>query len=93
MARIIMVPIQYPGKYISAGKAYEHVFGHMVAMDISDRGGRPPGGLRRHGLVCRQSARETAPTSCSTSLEYPFILPAILDQGVDDEVCKFRAFA
>jgi 2,4-diketo-3-deoxy-L-fuconate hydrolase len=32
------------GKYISAPRAYEHVFGYMVAMDISDRGGRPPGG-------------------------------------------------
>jgi 2-keto-4-pentenoate hydratase/2-oxohepta-3-ene-1,7-dioic acid hydratase in catechol pathway len=32
------------GKYISASRAYEHVFGYMVAMDISDRGGRPPGG-------------------------------------------------
>ena len=32
------------GKYISAGRAYDHVFGYMVAMDISDRGGRPAGG-------------------------------------------------
>jgi 2-keto-4-pentenoate hydratase/2-oxohepta-3-ene-1,7-dioic acid hydratase in catechol pathway len=32
------------GKYISAARAYDHVFGYMVAMDISDRGGRPPGG-------------------------------------------------
>ncbi len=32
------------GKYISASRAYDHVFGYMVAMDISDRGGRPPGG-------------------------------------------------
>ena len=32
------------GKYISAGRAYDHVFGYMVAMDISDRGGRPQGG-------------------------------------------------
>ena len=31
------------GKYISADRAYDHVFGYMVAMDISDRGGRPPG--------------------------------------------------
>jgi 2-keto-4-pentenoate hydratase/2-oxohepta-3-ene-1,7-dioic acid hydratase in catechol pathway len=34
------------GKYISAERAYDHVFGYMVAMDISDRGGRPPGGAR-----------------------------------------------
>ena len=27
------------GKYISASRAYDHVFGYMVAMDISDRGG------------------------------------------------------
>ena len=33
------------GKYIAAGNAYDHVFGYMVAMDISDRGGRPPGGF------------------------------------------------
>ncbi len=33
------------GKYISAGRAYDHVFGYTVAMDISDRGGRPPGGF------------------------------------------------
>jgi 2-keto-4-pentenoate hydratase/2-oxohepta-3-ene-1,7-dioic acid hydratase in catechol pathway len=32
------------GKYISAHRAYDHVFGYMIAMDISDRGGRPPGG-------------------------------------------------
>ena len=34
------------GKYISARRAYDHVFGYMVAMDVSDRGGRPPGGSR-----------------------------------------------
>ncbi len=33
------------GKYISAARAYDYVFGYMVAMDISDRGGRPPGGF------------------------------------------------
>ena len=33
------------GKYISASRAYDHVFGYMVALDISDRGGRPPGGF------------------------------------------------
>lgn len=33
------------GKYISSSRAYDHVFGYMVAMDISDRGGRPPGGF------------------------------------------------
>ena len=32
------------GKYISARRAYDHVFGYMGAMDVSDRGGRPPGG-------------------------------------------------
>ncbi len=32
------------GKYISADRAYDHVFGYMVAMDVSARGGRPPGG-------------------------------------------------
>ena len=33
------------GKYISAHRAYDYVFGYMVAMDVSDRGGRPPGGF------------------------------------------------
>ena len=33
-------------KYVSANDAEEHVFGYMVTMDISDRGGRPPGGAR-----------------------------------------------
>jgi 2-keto-4-pentenoate hydratase/2-oxohepta-3-ene-1,7-dioic acid hydratase in catechol pathway len=32
------------GKYISADEAETYVFGYMVTMDISDRGGRPPGG-------------------------------------------------
>lgn len=32
------------GKYISANDAEQHVFGYMVTLDISDRGGRPPGG-------------------------------------------------
>ena len=31
-------------KYVSANDAEDHVFGYMVTMDISDRGGRPPGG-------------------------------------------------
>jgi 2-keto-4-pentenoate hydratase/2-oxohepta-3-ene-1,7-dioic acid hydratase in catechol pathway len=33
-------------KYVSANEAEDHVFGYMVTMDISDRGGRPPGGAR-----------------------------------------------
>lgn len=32
------------GKYVSANDAESHVFGYMVTLDISDRGGRPPGG-------------------------------------------------
>lgn len=31
-------------KYVSANDAETHVFGYMVTLDISDRGGRPPGG-------------------------------------------------
>ncbi len=31
-------------KYVSANDAEAHIFGYMVTMDISDRGGRPPGG-------------------------------------------------
>jgi 2-keto-4-pentenoate hydratase/2-oxohepta-3-ene-1,7-dioic acid hydratase in catechol pathway len=33
-------------KYVSAKNAENYVFGYMVTMDISDRGGRPPGGAR-----------------------------------------------
>jgi 2-keto-4-pentenoate hydratase/2-oxohepta-3-ene-1,7-dioic acid hydratase in catechol pathway len=33
------------GKYISATNAQDHVFGYMVSVDVSDRGGRPPGGF------------------------------------------------
>ncbi|MDA0679320.1 MAG: fumarylacetoacetate hydrolase family protein [Proteobacteria bacterium] len=33
-------------KYVSANDAEAHVFGYMVTMDISDRGGRPPGGAQ-----------------------------------------------
>lgn len=32
------------GKYISANDAEAHIFGYTVSLDISDRGGRPPGG-------------------------------------------------
>ena len=31
-------------KYVSANEAQDYVFGYMVTLDISDRGGRPPGG-------------------------------------------------
>lgn len=31
-------------KYVEAGNAQDHVFGYTVSIDVSDRGGRPPGG-------------------------------------------------
>jgi 2-keto-4-pentenoate hydratase/2-oxohepta-3-ene-1,7-dioic acid hydratase in catechol pathway len=31
-------------KYVQAADAQDHVFGYMVSIDVSDRGGRPPGG-------------------------------------------------
>ena len=31
-------------KYVSAEDAEDHIFGYTVTLDISDRGGRPPGG-------------------------------------------------
>ena len=31
-------------KYVTADEAEDHIFGYMVSLDISDRGGRPPGG-------------------------------------------------
>ena len=32
-------------KYVDANSAQDHVFGYMVSVDVSDRGGRPPGGF------------------------------------------------
>jgi 2-keto-4-pentenoate hydratase/2-oxohepta-3-ene-1,7-dioic acid hydratase in catechol pathway len=32
-------------RYVPAPKAEDHVFGYTVMLDISDRGGRPPGGF------------------------------------------------
>jgi 2-keto-4-pentenoate hydratase/2-oxohepta-3-ene-1,7-dioic acid hydratase in catechol pathway len=32
-------------KYVPADKAADHIFGYMVTIDVSDRGGRPPGGF------------------------------------------------
>jgi 2-keto-4-pentenoate hydratase/2-oxohepta-3-ene-1,7-dioic acid hydratase in catechol pathway len=32
-------------KYVSAEDAQDYVFGYMVTIDVSDRGGRPPGGF------------------------------------------------
>jgi 2-keto-4-pentenoate hydratase/2-oxohepta-3-ene-1,7-dioic acid hydratase in catechol pathway len=32
-------------RYVSAPRAPEHIFGYTVMLDISDRGGRPPGGF------------------------------------------------
>ena len=34
-----------PARYVAAPQAQEHVFGYTVMLDISDRGGRPPGGF------------------------------------------------
>ena len=33
-----------PAKYVSANDADAYIFGYMISLDISDRGGRPPGG-------------------------------------------------
>jgi len=33
-------------KYVSARNAQDYIFGYMVTVDISDRGGRPPGGFQ-----------------------------------------------
>lgn len=32
-------------RYVPASQAQDHVFGYMILIDISDRGGRPPGGF------------------------------------------------
>ena len=31
-------------KYVSANDAQDYIFGYLVSIDVSDRGGRPPGG-------------------------------------------------
>ena len=31
-------------RYVTAAEAQDHVFGYIVSIDVSDRGGRPPGG-------------------------------------------------
>ena len=31
-------------RYVSANDAQDYVFGYMVSIDVSDRGGRRPGG-------------------------------------------------
>ncbi|MGI9249677.1 MAG: fumarylacetoacetate hydrolase family protein [Pseudohongiellaceae bacterium] len=33
-----------PAKYVDATNAQDYIFGYIVTLDISDRGGRPPGG-------------------------------------------------
>ncbi|MXY17234.1 MAG: hypothetical protein F4Y57_09645 [Acidobacteria bacterium] len=40
-------------KYVSADDAQDYVFGYLVSIDVSDRGGRPPGGapFTSDGLV------------------------------------------
>lgn len=32
-------------KYVDAGNAQDYIFGYTVSIDVSDRGGRPPGGF------------------------------------------------
>ena len=34
-----------PARYVPAPRAPDHIFGYTVMLDISDRGGRPPGGF------------------------------------------------
>ncbi len=34
-----------PARYVPAPRALDHIFGYTVMLDISDRGGRPPGGF------------------------------------------------
>ena len=34
-----------PARYVPAPRAQDHIFGYTVMLDISDRGGRPPGGF------------------------------------------------
>ena len=37
--------ISRTARYVDANNAPDHVFGYMVTIDVSDRGGRPPGGF------------------------------------------------
>jgi len=46
-------------RYVAAPKAEEHVFGYTVMIDISDRGGRPPGGFSSGSDWFIQKGQET----------------------------------
>jgi 2-keto-4-pentenoate hydratase/2-oxohepta-3-ene-1,7-dioic acid hydratase in catechol pathway len=46
-------------RYVAAPKAEEHVFGYTVMIDISDRGGRPPGGFGSGSDWFIQKGQET----------------------------------
>ncbi|MGD2132100.1 MAG: fumarylacetoacetate hydrolase family protein [Maricaulaceae bacterium] len=54
--------------YVSAEDAEDHVFGYMVTLDISDRGGRPPGGLGGVDWFVMKGHRTFAPQG-------PWIVP------------------
>ena len=56
-------------KYVAAGEAENYVFGYMVSIDGSDRGGRPPGGYGSGSDWCGGKGHDTfAP-------EGPWIVP------------------
>ena len=40
----LAIVIGRTAKYVSAADAEDYVFGYLVSIDVSDRGGRPPGG-------------------------------------------------
>ena len=60
-----------PAKYVSALEAQDYIFGYMVSIDVSDRGGRPPAATppARTGSSARATtaSRRRAPGSCRRS--------------------------
>jgi 2-keto-4-pentenoate hydratase/2-oxohepta-3-ene-1,7-dioic acid hydratase in catechol pathway len=57
-----------PARYVSAVEAEDYVFGYTVSIDVSDRGGRPPGGFQGVDWLVGKGHQSFAPMG-------PWIVP------------------
>ncbi|MGH9462060.1 MAG: fumarylacetoacetate hydrolase family protein, partial [Vicinamibacteria bacterium] len=55
-------------RYVSAAEAQDYVFGYTVSIDVSDRGGRPPGGFDGRDWLVGKGHQSFAPMG-------PWIVP------------------
>ena len=55
-------------RYVSAAEAEDYVFGYVVSIDVSDRGGRPPGGFGGQDWLVGKGHQSHAPMG-------PWIVP------------------